>query len=756
MSDHAPHSLCSRSPRPASIRKTLLFFVLTVATSSSGALAAAPEIDAKVKAILGKMTLEEKVGQLTFLRFNFDNVEELAREGRLSGLLNVRDHEKREELDRLARQSRLGIPLLHCGDVIHGYRTSFPIPLGLASSWDLELVEKASRVAAKEATAAAGIRLNFSPMVDLTRDPRWGRIAESFGEDAYLSGEMGASMVRGYQGDDLANPDSMVACAKHLGGYGASEGGRDYNTSDVSAQRMYNYHLRPFHTVVKAGAGAIMPAFSSLNGVPVSANPWILRDVLRDSWGFEGITISDAKAVDQLVPHGFARDDAHAAALALNGGMDAEIIGNVYLDHLGDLVRSGDVPMEVLDEAVSRVLRLKLRLDLFAEPPKRSEEGLLTPEALQLARKVAGRSTVLLKNEQGILPLSDEVGKVAVIGSIADNPKEQLGTWAVYSRPQDSVTPLAAITERLGEDRVEYVEMGKHTRDESTEQIPAAVAAANRADLILLFAGEDGIWTGEAKSRSSLILPGSQRELFHALKETGKPIIVVLMTGRPLEIGDLVKGADAILLAWHGGTLAGPGIADNLFGDVNPSGKLPLTWPRVTGQIPIHYDHENTGRPSRDPNLPATNLDQIDTAHVTGYIDAPGSPEFPFGFGLSYTQFEYSDAALESDSVSPDGTIRASATVRNTGDVAGEEVVQLYSRQIVGSLTRPIRELRGFQRVSLQPGESKEVEFELPASALAFYGPDGDLRLEPGKFQLWIIPDAASGTPAEFELSTNR
>lgn len=716
----------------------------------------ADEIDAKVKEVLGKMTVEEKVGQLTFLRINFENIEELAKAGQLGGLLNVRDHEKREVLDRIARsESRLGIPLLHCGDVIHGYRTSFPIPLALAASWDTEIVEKASRVAAQEATAAAGIRLNFSPMVDLTRDPRWGRIAESLGEDAFLSGEIGAAMVRGYQGSDLANPDSMVACAKHLGGYGASEGGRDYNTSDVSPQRMFNYHLRPFHAVVEAGAGAIMPAFSSLNGIPVSANPWILREVLRDMWGFEGITISDAKAVEQLVPHGFAKDASQAAALALLGGMDVEIISNNYPDHLAELVASGDVPMEILDEAVARVLRLKFQLNLFAEPPARTEEGLLTPESLALARKAAVQSSVLLKNENNTLPLSPDVKRVAVIGSIADSPKEQLGTWAVYSRQQDSVTPIAALTDRLGAERIEFVKTFEDTRDASTENIAAAVDAAKKADMVLLFAGEDGLWTGEAKSRSSLVLPGAQPQLFEALRETGKPIVVVLMTGRPLEIGALAEHADAILLAWHGGTTAGTAIVDLLFGDANPSGKLPLTWPRVTGQIPIHYDHENTGRPSRDPNMPATNINQPDTSHVTGYIDLPSTPQYPFGFGLSYTQFEYSDVEIKSDKVAADGVVRASVTIKNTGDKAGAEVVQLYTRQLVGSLTRPIRELRAFQRVSIEPGESKTVNFELPAGSLAFYGPEGDLRLEPGDYQLWIAPHSGAGMPAAFELVKN-
>lgn len=701
--------------------------------------------------LVSRMTLEEKVGQLNFCRISVENVEDLVRQGKVGGFLNVRDHEKRAEMEKVARtESRLGIPLLHCGDVIHGYRTQFPIPLAMASAWDPQMVEDTARIAAREATGIANIRLNFSPMVDVTRDPRWGRIAEGFGEDAYLTGVMGAAMVRGYQGKELADPTSMVACAKHFAAYGASEGGRDYNTADVSDQRMANYYLPPFRACIEQGALAIMPAFTSLNGVPVSAEARLLRGVLRGQWGFRGITISDAKAVSQLVPHGFAKDEAQAAARALKGGMDVEIISTSYLDRLVSLVESGEVPVELVDEAVTRVVALKFRLGLFNEPAPHPHPELLADDALKLARESAARGVVLLKNDAKLLPLDESKLTVAVVGSLAQDPKEQLGTWMIYGRADDSVTPLAALTERLGADRVHAARVMKNSRDESTDGIAAAVEAAAKSDVVLWFAGEDGLWTGEAKSRSSLVMPGAQRELFAALRATGKPIILVLITGRPLEIGDMLDDCSAVVLAWHGGTLAGPGLVDVLFGDVNPSGKLPLTWPRVTGQLPVNYNHENTGRPAPDLNVAATNINQPDTSHVTGYIDLPGSPQFPFGYGLSYTTFEYSDVKIAQPSWRPGEVIRASVTVRNTGDREGAEVAQLYTRQLVGSLTRPVRELRGFQRIELKPGESKTVEFKLPVEELGYYLNLHERILEPGDFQLWIAPDAQSGSPVPF------
>jgi beta-glucosidase len=715
------------------------------------------DAEARAAELVSRMTLVEKVGQLNFCRISVDGIEDLVGQGKVGGLLNVRDHEKRRELEKIARsKSRLGIPLLHCGDVIHGYRTQFPIPLALASAWDPQLVESVARISAREATGIANIRLNFSPMVDVTRDPRWGRIAEGFGEDAYLSGLMGAAMVHGYQGKDLADRTSMAACAKHFAAYGAAEGGRDYNTADVSDQRMANYYLAPFRACVEQGVAAIMPAFTSLNGVPVSAEARLLRGVLREQWGFQGITISDAKAVSQLVPHGFAKDEAEAAARAIKGGMDVEIISTSYLDQLPPLVERGVVPIELVDEAVTRVVALKFRLGLFNEPAPHPQEELLAKDALQLARESAARCVVLLKNDGGLLPLDDSKLSVAVVGSLAQDPKEQLGTWMIYGNANDSVTPLAAITERLGAERVHAVRVMKNSRDLSTDGIAAAVEAAAKSDVILWFAGEDGLWTGEAKSRSSLSLPGAQRELFEALRATGKPLVMVLMTGRPLEIGDMVGDCGAVVLAWHGGTMAGPGLADVLFGEVNPSGRLPLTWPRVTGQIPVHYNHENTGRPARDPSVPATNVNQPDTSHVTGYIDLPGSPQFPFGHGLSYTTFEYADVKIAKASWSPDEIIRASVSVSNTGKVEGVETVQLYTRQLVGSLTRPVRELRGFQRIRLQPGETKVVEFELPVKSLSYYRNLQERILEPGDFLLWLAPDAQSGFPAAFDVAKQR
>lgn len=715
-------------------------------------LASAEKSSDKMQALLAQMTLEEKVGQLNFARISTDNIDELVKAGRVGGLLNVRDHEGRARLEKVASQeSRLKIPLLHCADVIHGYRTIFPIPLAMAAAWNESQVEEASEIAAREAASVANVRLTFSPMVDVTRDPRWGRIAEGFGEDVLLTERMGAAMVRGYQGKTLDGPASVAACPKHFAAYGASEGGRDYNTADVSEQRLRNYYLPPFLACFKAGALAVMPAFTSLNGEPISASADMLRTILREEWKYDGITISDAKAIEQLIQHGFARDISDAAVKALLGGMDVEIISACYNDTLAQAVKDGKVPEKLLDEAVLRVLRLKEALGLFDSPAGRLEPAVLQPASLELARDMTRRSIVLLKND-GVLPLAGKVSSVAVIGPQADNPIEQLGTWAVYAKKEDSVTPLKALRAKLGEEAVRYAAGLKNATDTTTTQIAKAVEAAKSADLVILFVGEDGKQTGEAKSRSSLALSGVQPALIEAIAATGKPIITVLQGGRPLEIGDLLSKSSALLMAWHGGTMAGPAIVDVLFGDYNPSGRLPVTWPRVTGQVPIHYDHENTGRPARDPNVPAMNENQIDTKHVTGYIDSPGAPQFPFGFGLSYTSFEYSNLKVASPNVRAGETLKVSVTIRNTGKVAGEEIAQLYTRQPVASLTRPIRQLRDYQAVKLAAGESRTVEFELPVDSLAFYKKGPKPVLEPGPFTVWIAPDATSGHPVEFSV----
>ncbi len=718
----------------------------------------------RIEALLAAMTLSEKVGQVVQRNLGEENIpRELAaalREGRVGSILNAVGAELTNELQRVAlEESRLGIPLLVGRDVIHGFRTVFPIPLGQAATWDPEGVRAWARIAALEA-AGAGVNWTFAPTVDIGRDPRWGRVAEGLGEDPYLASGLAAALVRGFQDHDLAAPGSIAACVKHFAGYGAVEAGRDYAAASIPEAELRDVHLPPFEAAIGAGAGAVMTAFTALNGVPATANDFLLRTVLREEWGFDGVVVSDWRSIPELVPHGVATDEADAAALAALAGVDMDMAGGAYAAHLERLVREGRVPEARLDAMVRAVLRMKARLGLFDDPytdPSRFPSPGCDRH-LEAAREAATRSAVLLKND-GVLPLdARRLSRVAVIGPLADDGYEQLGTWVFDGDPGLSRTPLAALRAALEPGvRVDFVRAIETTRSLDTTGIPTAAEAAARADVAILFVGEESILSGEAHSRADIRLPGAQERLVRAVAGTGTPVAVVLMTGRPLALAAVADVVDALLCAWHPGTMGGPAIADLLLGRATPSGKLPATFPRMTGQVPLYYAHPNTGRPPRaDGFTPMEQLPPRAPQHSAGYVsfhlDAGAGPLFPFGHGLSYTRFEYADIRAEPAELTPDGRITISAEIRNAGERPGDEVVQLYVRDRVASVTRPVRELKGFRRVSLEPGERRRVSFELTAAALTFHGRELRPVAEPGAFHAWIGGSVRAEPRVSFEL----
>jgi beta-glucosidase len=747
--------------------RLILVFILLFASSiaARSQQLSDQEIETRVNALLQKMTLEEKAGQLTQFSGNPAETLDLIKQGKVGSLLGVLGVEQTNAAQRVAvEQSRLKIPLIFGYDVIHGYRTIFPVPLASAGSFDPELIEQAERVAAKESTAS-GVKWVFAPMVDIARDPRWGRIVEGAGEDPYLGSMIAAAKVRGFQGKSMADPDSVVACVKHYVAYGATEGGRDYNTVDISEQLLREVYLPPFHAAVDAGAGSLMSAFQDLNGVPASANHHTLTDILRDEWKFNGFVVSDWGATHELIAHGIAADDAQAATESLTAGVDMNMVDGAYLHELPRLVKSGKVPESVLDEAVRRVLRIKFKAGLFDHPyanANREKTDILTPESLQVARKLAQESLVLLQNRGDVLPLS-KTQTVAVIGPLADDKASQLGAWAGNGQAKDAVTPLEGIVAMLGKEHVLYAkgvdippyESGLAagvaapapssatgvvgTESGKPASMQDAVDAASKADVIILFVGELAGMTGEASSRSMLDLPGDQIKLVAAMLSTKKPLVLVLESGRPLDIRWAPDRIPAIVQAWFLGVQSGNAIADVLFGDVAPSGHLPLSWPRSVGEIPTYYNHKNTGRPSAP-----------DRWH-TGYLDQSPTPLFPFGFGLTYTTFKYSDLKTE-HSVATDGTLHVSAKIENTGKRAATEVVQLYVHDRVAPTSRPVRELKGFQRVSLAPGEHKTVEFAVKANNIGSYDPAIHWIVPTGTYDVWVAPDSASGIQGTFEM----
>lgn len=719
-------------------------------------------IAAKVSTLLEKMTLDEKIGQMVQVSSAEEQIpseiKENIRKGQIGSILNQVNVETTNELQRLAvEESRLGIPLIMARDVIHGFRTIFPIPLAQAATWNPAIVKKGARVAAVEA-ASVGIRWTFAPMIDISRDPRWGRIAESFGEDPYLSSILGAAMVEGFQGDDLSKPDAIAACAKHFAGYGAAEGGRDYNSTFLSENLLRNVYLPPFKAAADAGAATFMSSFNDNDGIPATGSKFLLRTILRDEWGFEGFVVSDWSSITEMVNHGFCADEREAAFKAANAGVNMEMVSSSYREHLKDWVESGELPIAVIDEAVKHVLRVKFELGLFESPYTDASKfpALVNEAHLKTAKEAAVQSIVMLKNDN-ILPLSKDVGKVAVIGSLANDKVEQLGTWIFDGRPEDTRTALSAIQELIGKSKVNFTVGTENSRSKDKSGFSAAIEAVKNSDVVLLFLGEEAILSGEAHSRADISLPGVQKELLHEISKVKKPIVLVLMAGRPVTFADLVEQVDAILYAWHPGTMGGPAIADILFGLESPSGKLPVTFPKHVGQIPLYYSHNNTGRPA-DANSwvsmdsVAVHARQFSDGSNSNYMDIGSMPLFPFGFGLSYTDFVYENLKLSSNKISMNEILEVSADVTNTGKIAAAEIVQLYTRDIAADITRPIKELKGFQRISLKPGEKQAVVFKLKADDLAFYNSRMEFVTEPGLFHVWIAKNSQEGLMAEFEI----
>src|SRR5215204_1776830 len=728
----------------------VLSFLLVVAPSSQ--TQRRPNVEQRVNALLSQMTLAEKLGQLQQLdgeangNFRPEHVD-LARKGLLGSTLNVRGAQRTNQLQRVAvNESRLKIPVLFGFDVIHGYRTIFPIPLAEASSWDPALAERSAAVAAQEANNV-GLRWTFAPMVDIARDPRWGRITEGAGEDPFLGAAFARARVRGFQGGDYGATDKILACAKHWVAYGAAEGGRDYNTTDLSENTLREIYFPPFKAAVDAGVGTLMSSFNAINGVPASANAFTLTKVLRDEWKFDGFVVSDYTSVRELINHGIAGNEEEAAAAALNAGVDMEMVSRSYNQFGPQLLKQNKLSTATIDEAVRRILRIKFRLGLFERPytdETREPASLLRPESIRLAREIAGRSMVLLKNDRETLPLNKNTGSVAVIGPLADDRRAPLGWWAGDGKEENTVTPLAGIKAKVpGQTKLGYAK-GCDVTGDSTAGFQEAVDLAKASDVAIVFVGEIADMVGEAASRATLDLPGRQMELVQAIHATGKPTIVVLVNGRPLSVGWIVNNVPAILESWMGGSQSGNAIADILFGDVNPGGKLPVTFPRTVGQVPIYYNHMNTGRPPEAENR-----------YTSKYYDAPWTPLFPFGYGLSYTTFKISNLQLSAPRIAPDGMVTVTVDVENTGKRAGDEVVQLYIRDLVATMTRPVKELKGFQRISLQPGEKRKVEFVLGPEQLGFWNREMRYVVEPGEFRVMVGANSADVIEAKFDVTAN-
>jgi beta-glucosidase len=742
-----------------------------LAQSSSGITD--PSLDAKVESLLQRMTLEEKVGQLvqysagqpTGPGTGRTDYEDMIAKGQISSLFNVIDPHQINSYQRIAMEkSRLHIPILFGLDVIHGFKTEFPIPLALASTWDPSIVEKASRVAAMEASAD-GIKWTFSPMVDIARDARWGRMAEGAGEDPFLGSAMAAAYVRGYQGTRLDAPDSIAACAKHYVGYGAAEGGRDYNSTEISEHTLREFYLPPFRSAVDAGTVSLMSAFNSLNGVPSSANPFTLKQVLRKEWGFRGLVVSDWNSIGELIPHGIANDGAAAARRAFLGGVDMDMVSSVYHDNLQQTVSSGQATPAELDDAVRHVLRVKFAMGLFEHPfadEANAIKSFYQPDSVAAAETAAVRSFVLLKNANGpagkpLLPLAPGIQNIAVIGPLADDPSYPTGA------PEGTgprVSLAAELTKRLGDGHV-FRFNGVGVLDGTDEGLKAAVAGAQKADVVILTLGETQDMSGEAASRAYLGLPGRQQELLEAVVATGKPVVLILFSGRPLTLPWAFEHVPAVMAAWFPGIAAGPALARALFGEINLTGKLVVSWPRSVGQEPLYYNALNTGRPPGKADLTHRPTD-VESRYLSRYIDEQNSPQFPFGYGLSYTSFSYGPTSIsvkklnaaELNRVLQDkaSALVAESEVTNTGARAGEETVELYVQLRGTSTAQPVRALKGFERVILAPGEKKKVKFQLKADSLAIWNDHNEFTVEPAQVKVWISPDSASGSEAQFEI----
>jgi len=762
---------------PAQTPKAPAVSKVPAKTSSQNQLSP-PAIEKRVDALLAKMTLEEKIGQLvqysagaaTGPTSGRTDDKDMIRKGQVGSLFNVTGARATNELQHIAvDESRLHIPLIFGLDVIHGFRTTFPLNLGLAATWDPSIVEKTARIAAQEASAS-GVRWTFSPMVDIARDARWGRISEGSGEDPFLGSAMARAYVRGYQGERLDAPDSIVACAKHYVGYGAAEGGRDYNTTEISEHTLREYYLPPFHAAAEAGSGTFMSAFNSLNGIPASANPFTIKQILKKEWGFQGFVVSDWTSVSEVMAHGIAIDGATAARKSFLAGVDMDMQSNLYHQNMLKLVQSGKVSQAVIDDAVRRILRVKFAMGLFDHPytdESKESSAFLRPESLAVAKTAATRSIVLLRNESvsgaPLLPLSAKAGSIALIGPLADDAGNMIGSWGGLGRGEDAITLRRALSQKLGESRVHYAKAGTFL-DASDSDISSAVSAAQNSDVAVLALGEDApVMTGEAASRAWIGLPGRQQELLEKVVATGKPVVLILFSGRPLTLPWTFEHVPAVLAAWYPGVQAGNALTDLLLGDAAPTGHLPLSWPRSVGQEPLYYNALNTGRPATDPDHPA---EKGETKFISRYLDEKNTPQFPFGFGLTYTSFRYGATSASAKEISlgslrqalaakskPAKVVTVSTEVTNTGSRAGETMPQLYVRLDGTSMAMPVRMLKGFQNVTLGPGESRKVTFDVDAETFAFWGAENRFGVEPAHVTLWVAPNSAQGEATTLNIT---
>ncbi len=712
------------------------------------------DVDRKVEELLSKMTLEEKIGQMNQVSGGYQFCD-MAKQGAIGSILNVVDPVEINTIQRAAvEESRLGIPLLVSRDVIHGFRTIFPIPLGMAATFDPALVEQGARIAAVEATAS-GVRWTFSPMLDIARDSRWGRVAEGSGEDPYLDVQMGVAMVKGYQGEEYSDPTCLAACVKHFVGYGAAEGGRDYNTTMISERALRNTYFPAFKACIEAGALTLMTSFNDVDGLPSTGNDWLLTDVLREEWGFDGMVVTDWNSSGEMIAHGYAEDLKHATQLSVNAGVDMDMMSFGFIQHLQELVKEGKVKEETIDNAVRNILRLKFRLGLFENPyvdESLARQVAYAPEHLAAAKQCALESAILLQNNNQTLPLKP--GKrILVTGPMADAKYDQLGTWAFDGEEEHTVTPLEGLRKQFD---VVYVPGTAYSRDNSTAGISAAVAAARGVDAVVVCVGEEAILSGEAHCLSQLNLQGAQSQLIQALDATGKPVIVVVIAGRALTIERDLAACDAMLYSFHPGTMGGEAIADLISGKAVPSGKSPMTFLRDAGQAPYYYNHPMTGRPNNGTETLLNDIPlragQTSLGCTSYYLDSGYGPLFPFGYGLSYTTFDYANITIDKESYGQDESIVVEYDLTNSGSYDATESVQLYVRDLVGSVVRPVKELKRFERVALKAGETKHCRFELPVADLAYWNREMEYGVEPGKFQLWVAGDSDSGEPLDFEV----
>jgi beta-glucosidase len=718
-------------------------------------------LEKRVTDLLSKMTLDEKIGQLNLRGTSSrvkgslpESLKQAVRDGKVGAFLNVMNKDYVDELQKIAtEESPNKIPLIFARDVIHGFKTIFPIPLGLAASWDTEVAKSSSRVAAIEASSF-GVRWTFAPMLDISRDSRWGRVAESPGEDPYLASQLGKAYVEGFQGDSLNDPTSLIACAKHFIGYGATIGGRDYNTAIINKELMHNVYLPPFKSAFDAGSQTVMTSFNETNGVPASGDKHLLRNILRDKFQFDGFVVSDWNSVTEMIPHGFATNEKHAAEIGINAGLNMEMTSKSYENHVKELLNEGKVTEKQINELVADILRVKFRMGLFenANRVQNTTEVLYAKNHLELAKEAAVKSSVLLKNKNNVLPLNKNT-KIAVIGPLANKPREQLGTWTFDGEKEHTITPINAFQKKKVD--FKFVETLSYSRDKSEVQFQKAIQAAKQSDVILFIGGEEAILSGEAHSRSNINLPGAQEKLIKELTKTNKPIVLVIMAGRPITITNIIDDVDAVLMTWHPGTMGGPAIYDMVFGDKEPGGRLPITWPKVAGQLPLFYNHKNTGRPASSKEF--VHIDSIpigawqsSLGNTSHYLDAGFTPHFPFGYGLGYTKFKYTNLKLSSDKISKDQIIKVSVDIENTGKRSGEELVQMYVQDVVGSITRPVKELKGFERIALQSGEKRTVSFEINLEDLKYYNSELIYDVEKGDFNVWIGKNASEGLKASF------